>query len=157
MGYTPLMIACQHNQVAMVYYLVSMNASLSIVDKRGRNPLDWVKEAIHKFDLIKIIIFYHQLKAIHRGLPDLTCFFIANGLDSKKINEYNQTLLHLACHGGNLNIVQQLVEKNSIDTNIKDNSGMRAVDIAKMLNHRDIVEYLSRYEKYRLKSLFDLK
>jgi ankyrin repeat protein len=46
-----------------------------------------------------------------KGYPDLTRLLILYGLSSKKIDSYGQTLMHLACLSGNLNIVQDLIEK----------------------------------------------
>jgi ankyrin repeat protein len=45
------------------------------------------------------------------GHPDLTRLLIIYGINPKKIDHHGQTLLHLGCLSGNLNIIQQLIQE----------------------------------------------
>ena len=48
---------------------------------------------------------------IIKGYPDLTRLLIIYGLSPKKIDNYGQSILHLAALNGNLNTVQHLIEE----------------------------------------------
>jgi len=127
-GYTPIMSACQYGHQALVAFLVSRGAKLEIEDKMGDTCLHW---------------------AAYKGHPDLTRLLIIYGVYPKKIDFYGQTVLHMACLGGNLNIVQQLVEQDSIDTEIRDKKGQRAIDLAESAGYSEIVDLIDRHYKNR--------
>lgn len=116
--------------------------------------------------------FYNfYIKAAYKGHPDLTRLLIIYGVYPKKIDAYGQTVLHLACLGGNLNIVQQLIEqvglkkiyilrnwqikmnsvlhKDSIDTEIRDKNGKKAIDLAKSMGNSEIVDLIDRHYRNR--------
>jgi palmitoyltransferase ZDHHC13/17 len=69
---------------------VSQKAYLDVTDVNGDNALHW---------------------AVYRGFPDLSRLLVIYGINPKKIDNYDQTALHLACLNGNLNIVQHLIEE----------------------------------------------
>jgi ankyrin repeat protein len=87
--YTPVCVAVQYGHLPLVAYLVSRGAKLDIPDKSGDTCLHW---------------------AAYKKHPDLTRLLIMYGVYPKTIDNFGQTVLHLACLGGNLNIVQQLIE-----------------------------------------------
>jgi ankyrin repeat protein len=127
-GYTPVLAACQYGHQGLVAFLVSRGAKLEIEDKMGDTCLHW---------------------AAYKGHPDLTRLLIIYGVYPKKIDTYGQTVLHMACLGGNLNIVQQLVEQDSIDTEIRDKKGNKAIDLARSAGHSEIVDLIDRHYKNR--------
>lgn len=112
-GYTPVCVAVQYGHLPLVAFLVSKGAKLDIPDSNGDTCLHWV--AIFAIIFIKlvitILILIVFLKAAYRKHPDLTRLLIIYGVYPKTIDNFGQTVLHLACLGGNLNIVQQLIEQ----------------------------------------------
>lgn len=135
-GYTPLITASQNGHVTVIAYLVSRGAKLDLEDCNGDNALHW---------------------AVYKGHPDLTRLLIIYGSNPKKIDNYGQTLLHLACLSGNLNIIQQLVEQDCIDTEIRDKNGKKAIDLAKARGYTEAVDFIDRFKKTRQNSLFSCK
>jgi ankyrin repeat protein len=73
-----------------VAYLVSRGSKIDIEDNNQDNCLHW---------------------AVYKGHPDLTRLLIIYGMNPKKIDKFGQSILHLACLSGNLNIVQHLIEQ----------------------------------------------
>lgn len=127
-GYTPIISACQYGHLSLVAFLVSKGAKIDIEDRNGDTCLHW---------------------AAYKKHPDLTRLLIIYGAFPKKIDNFGQTVLHLACLGGNLNIVQQLVEQDFIDPGIRDKNGKKAVDLASAAGHSETVDLLNRHEKDR--------
>lgn len=82
---------------------------------------------------------------------------IVYGMNPKKIDKYGQSILHLACLSGNLNIVQQLIEQDCIDTEIRDNNGRKAIDLARTRSYGSIVDYIDRHSKNRKMNNCNLK
>lgn len=58
---------------------------------------------------------------------------------------------------GNLNIVQQLIEQDFIDSQICDKNGKKAIDLARNRGYSSLVDYLERHEKKRRKKSFETK
>lgn len=130
------MLATQFGHMATIAFLVGRGANIEAEDNNGDNALQW---------------------AVFKGYPDITRLLIIYGIEPKRVDRHGQTLLHLACLSGNLNIVQQLIESDSIDTEIRDNNGRKAIDIAKIRGFSDIVDYISRYTRDRKTGLFNCK
>ena len=63
----------------------------------------------------------------------------------------------MACLSGNLNIVQQLIEQDFIDLQIRDKNGKKAIDLANNRGYSDLVDYLERHEKARRKKSLETK
>lgn len=108
-GYTPVCVAVQYGHLPLVAFLVSKGAKLDIPDSNGDTCLHWV--AIFLLDLSRYWWKFEYFKAAYRKHPDLTRLLIIYGVYPKTIDNFGQTVLHLACLGGNLNIVQQLIEQ----------------------------------------------
>lgn len=66
-------------------------------------------------------------------------------------------MLHLGCLSGNLNIVQYLVEKDGLDTEIKDKNGKKAADLARNRGYTAIVDFLTRWDRDRKAKYCNLK
>ncbi|RMZ96205.1 putative S-acyltransferase 23 [Brachionus plicatilis] len=135
-GYTPLITASQFGNAAIITYLISLGADLDAEDNNGDNALHW---------------------AVYKAHPDVTRLLILFGVNPKTIDKFGQTILHLACLSGNLNIVQQLIEQDFIDSQICDRNGKKAIDLARNRGYSSLVDYLERHEKMRRKKSFESK
>ena len=131
-GYTPLITAAQYGNAALATYLISRGADLDAEDNNGDNALHW---------------------AVYKAHPDVTRLLILFGINPKVIDKFGQTVLHLACLSGNLNIVQQLVEQDFIDSQICDRNGKKAIDLARTRGYSELVDYLDRSDKKKRNSL----
>ena len=175
-GATPLLIACQYGHQGLVAFLVSKNAKIDIEDKNGDTCLHWVKLISEYFLKFWDKTNSFHLKAAYRGFPDLTRLLVIYGVYPKKIDIFGQTVLHMACLGGNLNIVQQFIEqvnfvdnknlfnyiepifqKDNIDPEICDKKGKKAIDLARSAKHFDVVEYIERNYRNRRNYSITLK
>ncbi|CAF0983294.1 unnamed protein product [Brachionus calyciflorus] len=125
-GFTPLITAAQYGNSSLVTYLISRGADIDAEDVNGDNALHW---------------------AVYKAHPDVTRLLILFGINPKLIDKFGQTVLHLACLSGNLNIVQQLIEQDCIDSQIRDKNGRRAIELARTRSYSDLVDYLERHEK----------
>ena len=90
---TPLILACEHDHLEMVKFLLKRGAKLSIQGDAGYTPLYWA-------------VFNYNL--------ELTQELFASGtVDVNIQNTENDTLLHLACKQESLEIVEWLLNKGA--------------------------------------------
>ena len=96
---SPLHYACAAGHTHIIQFLLQNDANMSLEDEEGILPMDWVQE---KF-----------CKAVKDGNIEVAEQYLTLGyLDTNMKYSQGNTALHIACHGGVLNMVQLLVEHN---------------------------------------------
>lgn len=65
-----------------------------------------------------------------------------NGFDINHLNEYGNTLLHIACRKRNYNIVEHLINKYNANTNIKNNDGRNPLHLSTIYGSTQLSYYL---------------
>lgn len=123
-GQTPLMYASRAGHVEMVRSLLDLGASVNIVSARGRTALF---EAIlqNRESVVDVLLNRKDL--------------LINAINEK---EYNRTALMLAVRLGHVNIVMSLLQRDDIDVNHQDSSGITALYLATVKGSVYIVHLL---------------
>lgn len=101
------MTATQNGHVPLVIYLIGKGAKIDYEDLNGDNALHW---------------------AAYKGQTEIVSLLIYFGLNPKRMDNYGQTALHLACLGGHINVIKQLITQ--VDLNLKDNNNNTCLDLA---------------------------
>jgi len=170
--------AIKTNNIIYLKELINKGADLKIKNKDGYTPLFLAEN----FDIVKLLIengtdvnarcsemtsFYNYFQGytpLHYFADNynITKLLIKNGANINvkvsEINKYNPgyTSLHIAAENNNLSIALLLLD-NKIDTTIKNNAGLKAIDIARNYGSNDVYFFLKDPEKYRIFALYQAK
>ncbi|XP_071095492.1 putative ankyrin repeat protein RF_0381 [Haliotis cracherodii] len=119
-----LLMACEGGNVDIVKYLLKQN----IVDINSKNEEELTP----------------AMEAARRGHKEVFDLLISEGADLTHVNEDDDNILHLACYGGNVDIVKYVLQQNIIDINSEDVGGLTPAWIAISQGHGDMLYLLVR-------------
>ncbi len=71
----------------------------------------------------------------------------ASSFDPNVVDEDNNTPLHIAVKRKRLPVIKNLLARKDIDTNIRNNDGKLAIEIAMEANYRDAIAAFKKYKK----------
>ncbi|XP_028661504.1 ankyrin repeat family A protein 2 [Erpetoichthys calabaricus] len=131
-GFTPLMWAAAHGQIAVVEFLLQNGADPTILAKGRESALSL---------------------ACSKGYTDIVKMLVECGVD---VNEYDWnggTPLLYAVHGNHVRCVEILLE-NGADPTIETDSGFNAMDMAVAMGHKNVQQVM---EGHLLKLLQGIK
>ncbi|MHB9147046.1 MAG: ankyrin repeat domain-containing protein [Candidatus Amoebophilus sp.] len=155
-GFTALLIAARNGHLATVKWLLENGSSLEEKDKYGNTALllaayngqlttvKWllVNEASleekDKYGNTALLI------AASNGKLDTVKWLLANGASLEEKGNNGSTALLLAAFKGHTEVTKYLIVDERADKEVTDNSGRKAIDIARERGHRAIVDILSR-------------
>ncbi|XP_046564852.1 serine/threonine-protein phosphatase 6 regulatory ankyrin repeat subunit B-like [Haliotis rubra] len=117
-GDSLLHLACQGGNMSLVEHLVS-DSNINLRNGYGRTPLMAAAFKGHKsvFDLLE-----------------------SKGADSTLLDTFGDSLLHLACQGGNMSLVEHLVSDSNI--NLKSDNGWTPLMAAAVKGHKSVFDFL---------------
>ncbi|XP_067685531.1 serine/threonine-protein phosphatase 6 regulatory ankyrin repeat subunit A-like [Haliotis asinina] len=154
---TPVLLAAYHGEIKVFDILVENGADLTAVDKYGDNILHCAchggsVEITNRILMQNIVDINSKgdggmtpvLMAASEGEKEVFDFLVTQGADLLVTDEDGQTILHRACHGGNIKIVNYVLIQNIVDINSKDDKGMTAVLVAAFLGNREVLDFLVR-------------
>uniref|UniRef100_A0A1X7TAV4 Uncharacterized protein n=1 Tax=Amphimedon queenslandica TaxID=400682 RepID=A0A1X7TAV4_AMPQE len=118
-GDTPLHFACMIGQQKMVS-LLSRFTNINIANKKGQTPLHLAVASGHK-DTTEALLF------------SVTVFLLMNLI----LWIVESTILHAACEGGNMELVQLLIVNCGLDPEGQDKSGITCMHILLSLYNPD--------------------
>ncbi|XP_071085792.1 ankyrin repeat domain-containing protein 50-like [Haliotis cracherodii] len=135
--------------------LVSKGADLSQVDDKGENILHVACLEGH-LDLVKDIVTKHRvdinsrgrygrtpvMKAAEKGHKEVLDLLISNGGDVTLKDDNGNNILHVACIGGHVEMVKNVVSHKIVDINSRGQYGRTPVLMAAGAGHREVVESL---------------
>ena len=103
-GETALYLAAKYNHVAVLTYLIHLNANINHQDRMGKTPL-WEASFRGHLETVKLLLFF--------------------GADAQiEANEaITSTPLHVAAQEGRENVVKVLIEGSNPDLNARDRKG----------------------------------
>ncbi|XP_046552197.1 uncharacterized protein LOC124261872 [Haliotis rubra] len=150
-GWTPLMAAAWYGKKDVFDLLVSKAADLTLKDEKSRNALHLacqggnsgiVEDLLPLFDInCRGQEGWTPLMAAARyGKKDLFALLVSKGADLTQRDDKNNTLLHLACAGGNSNIVEHLLPL--FDINCRGYVGCTPLMVAAFHGKKDVVDLL---------------
>lgn len=142
-GRTALHRACRQGWEYMVTYLtMEQHCDPNVRDIVGESPLDKACRWNH-LNIVHFLLGLMEIDPTGPGCQKLLlkCAHKGNMVTLKKLveagcnpqfvkNKMNQTALHAACNGGNLDVVQYLVTKAHCDPNERDTKGKSCLDVA---------------------------
>ncbi|KAF6734997.1 Ankyrin repeat family A protein 2 [Oryzias melastigma] len=131
-GFTPLMWAAAHGQIAVVEFLLQNGADPHLLAKGRESALSL---------------------ACSKGYTDIVKMLIDCGVD---VNEYDWnggTPLLYAVHGNHVRCVEILLESGA-DPTMESDSGFNAMDMAVAMGHRNVQQVI---EAHLLKLLMGIR
>ncbi|XP_048244321.1 uncharacterized protein LOC125376312 isoform X2 [Haliotis rufescens] len=154
-GRTAAMRAAVSGHQSVFDLLVSNQADLTLVDADGDSLLHLAceggKTAIVKHVLTTSDInsrgqygWTAAMKAAVNGHQSLFDLLVSSQADLTLVDADGDSLLHLACHGGNTAIVQHVLSPSNI--NIRGSEGYTPVMKAVFHGHRDVVDLLVQHK-----------
>ncbi|XP_046550239.1 ankyrin repeat domain-containing protein 50-like [Haliotis rubra] len=84
----------------------------------------------------------HGRTAAQRGYRDVLEFLVCTGSNVSQVDDDGHNVLHFACRGGQLDIVQYLVSQGSVDINSSNKHGRTPLMEAALRGHKDVFEFL---------------
>ncbi|XP_067653648.1 serine/threonine-protein phosphatase 6 regulatory ankyrin repeat subunit B-like isoform X2 [Haliotis asinina] len=148
MGLTPAMTAVLHGKAAVLKYLKDKETDLSLVDNTGddaptlalkcRNK-QILKQLGRKYDK-KVTPWSDLMKSLVRGELMLLKTYRQKSPDLVQKDQAGDTLLHLACRGGNTQCVEYLLPSYDID--VQGRYNWTPVMMAAACGHADVFQLL---------------
>ena len=150
-GQTALMIAVLKSDIERIKEIMKYDPDITLKDKNGLTALDHATKLeidLDDLDTDQLPDFIEEIKSLQeKNPPNLFEFGIL--IDSlRDINETddegNTLLMHTVINNKHLEIVKEVL-KQEPDLSIRNLEGHTALDIAKILNKREMVELLEEY------------
>jgi len=155
-GTTPLHIACNHGNIAVVTRLVEEGANVNASDNFGQTPLinaafngfvEIVKFLVeNRADVNKSSIFGQTAltKSSYAGRQDVVTYLLSVKVNVDAQTEEGKTALMVAAENGHLKICSLLHEIGKADLNARSKEGYSAMMLAAEAGVFVVVTYLAR-------------
>ncbi|XP_071098480.1 serine/threonine-protein phosphatase 6 regulatory ankyrin repeat subunit B-like [Haliotis cracherodii] len=148
MGLTPVMTAVLHRKAAVVKYLTSRGTDLTLVDNTGDDALTLSlklgnRQIIKQLDREQVkeaTPWNEMMKSLVRGEVVFLKTYSRGSADLVQTDQDGDSLLHLACRGGNKQCVEYLLPSYDID--VRGRYGWTPVMMAAVCGHADIFQLL---------------
>ncbi|XP_067659823.1 putative ankyrin repeat protein RF_0381 isoform X2 [Haliotis asinina] len=154
-GWTPVMIAAEGGRRKLVDLLVKRGGDLSLTDDDGYTVLHVVSIKGH----LKVVRYVLSKKVVgvnttghcertavmaaarfgHRKVFDL---LVKNGSDLTTVDSDGNNILHIACIGGNVEIVKHILSNVNVDINSRGLNGKTPLMFAINFGHVQVFELL---------------
>ncbi|XP_071098527.1 uncharacterized protein [Haliotis cracherodii] len=151
MGRTPVMTAALSGKKDVFDFLVSNGADITLTDDDNNNILHLACEGGNK-PLVEYLLPKTDINkrgnmgrtpvmnAASIGKKDVFDFLVSKGADITLTDDFNDSILHLACEGGNKPLVEYLLPKT--DINKRGNMGRTPVMNAASIGKKDVFDFL---------------
>ncbi|XP_071116426.1 ankyrin repeat and KH domain-containing protein mask-like [Haliotis cracherodii] len=152
---TPVMEAAEWGHREVVELLVSEGADVSMVDKVGHNILHL---ACIRGDVetVKYVLSLHVvdinsrgdgsrtpvMEAAEWGRREVVELLVSEGADVSMVDKVGHNILHLACMGGYVEMVEFVLSLHVVDIDARNNRGQTAADVARRRRHQPVVDLL---------------
>ncbi|XP_067659868.1 ankyrin-3-like [Haliotis asinina] len=148
---TPVMIAAEKADIDMFDFLVRKGADLSLVDVASNTVLHFACDG-GNLEIISYILTQNAvginscgednwtpaMKAALQGHKDVFDLLVSKGADLSLVDGDRNTILHLACEGGNLDIVKYILKQNTVNINSLGENGWTPAMKAALKGHKDV-------------------
>ncbi|XP_067660172.1 putative ankyrin repeat protein RF_0381 [Haliotis asinina] len=157
-GWTPVMCTANHGHKDAFDVLVEGGADLAIMGNNKINTLHLACEG-GNVEIIKYLLKHDIVDINSRdgkgstpimhvandGHEDVFDVLIDKGADVSLVNGDKETILHLACKGGNVEIIKYLLTRNTVDINSRDNWGLTPVMRAALMGRKNAFDLLVKW------------
>ncbi|XP_046369336.2 putative ankyrin repeat protein RF_0381 [Haliotis rufescens] len=167
---TPAMKAARRGHRDIFELLVKKGANLALKDEWDFNILHHACDGGNA-DIVKYVFKQNSIDintkkedgrtpammAAYKGHKEVFDLLIRNGADiTVDVDIFDSNILHLACQGGNVNIVKYVLKQNSIDINTKEEDGRTPAMMAAKSGHGEVLDLLMRKgANLRLEDTYD--
>ncbi|XP_071084544.1 ankyrin repeat and KH domain-containing protein 1-like [Haliotis cracherodii] len=150
-GWTPVMMAAFKGHQSAFDLLVSKHADLTLVDKDGNSLLHLAcyggNTAIVQYLVSPSNVntrgqngWTPVMMAVMEGHQSVFDLLVSKNADLTLVDKNGNSLLHLACYGGNTAIVQCLVSPSNVNT--RGQNGWTPVMVAAFKGHQSVFDLL---------------
>ncbi|XP_067653193.1 ankyrin-3-like [Haliotis asinina] len=156
-GETPVMLAAESGERDVFDILVKKGADLTVTDNFCSTILHWAwfgrSVEIVNFILMQNIVDINEknrvgitpvMLAADAGEREAFDILVQKGADLSAIDDHGDNILHWACRGGNVKIVNFILMRNNVDINRKGRGGLTPVMLAAWRAKRDVFDSLVR-------------
>jgi len=163
-GDTALMACAVHNYPQSAKILLAAGAKIDMQDNRGRTAL-YTSTVLHSYEAAEILLKNGanvNLKTKVGSTPIMNAFsqndermvslLLEYKADPNSRNKDKMTLLHLAVLNGDENLAKELL-KYKANPNLRDDLGLTALDYAKRLRLKSVINLLEPITQKRNNSL----
>ncbi|XP_046329919.1 ankyrin repeat and KH domain-containing protein 1-like [Haliotis rufescens] len=155
-GHTPAVIAAKMGRRVIFDLLVKKGANLTMKEKNNNILLMACKGG--NVDIVKYVLKQNivdinsknereltpAMMAARWGHKEVFDLLISKGADITHVSEEDENILHLACYGGNVDIVKYVLKQNIVDINSIEEEEMTSAMIATYKGQRDVFYLLVR-------------
>ncbi|XP_046572745.1 putative ankyrin repeat protein RF_0381 [Haliotis rubra] len=152
---TPVMIAAEKAHIDMFGFLVRKGADLSVVDAESNTVLHLACEG-GNLDIIETVLVQDTvdinslggqdrtpaMKAALKGHKHVFDLLVRKGADLSHVDFLHNTILHLACEGGNLDIVKHILTQNTVNINSLGENDWTPAMKAAIKGHKDVFDLI---------------
>ncbi|XP_046569768.1 histone-lysine N-methyltransferase EHMT2-like isoform X2 [Haliotis rubra] len=153
---TPVMeAAAGWGQRDVVELLLSRGADLSLMDKDGDNTLHWsceggdvgMVELIQSQDVLdvncrEVRSWTPVMRAALGGHRDVAEHLLSRGADVSLVDMEGNNILHWACVGANVGLVELILSLNVVDINTRNKNGEASANWPRVYRHHQPMELL---------------
>ncbi|XP_046337771.2 ankyrin repeat domain-containing protein 17-like [Haliotis rufescens] len=152
---TPAMTAAERGHKEVVELLVNEGANVTLVNKKGDNLLHSASRG-GNVEVVKFVLSLDMVSINSRGWKNMTPamtaavkghkevveLLVSKGADVSLLDKGNNNLLHLACRGGNVEVVKFVLSQGTLSINSRGWEKMTPVITAADKGHKEVVELL---------------
>ncbi|XP_067653124.1 ankyrin-3-like [Haliotis asinina] len=154
---TPVMLAASHGKSEVFDILMKKGADLSVTDENGDNILHCacgggnveIVNYILKRNTLDVNSKGHEEKtpvmlAASHGKSEVFDILMKKGADLSVTDENDDNILHSACRGGNVKIVNYILKRNTLDVNSKGYEEKTPVMLAASQGKSEVFNILTK-------------
>ncbi|XP_046572743.1 putative ankyrin repeat protein RF_0381 [Haliotis rubra] len=152
---TPVMIAAEKAHKHVFDFLVRKGADLSLVDAESNTILHLACEG-GNLDIIETVLVQDTvdinslggqdrtpaMKAAVKGHKHVFDLLVTKGADLSLVDGDRNTILHMACEGGNLDIVKHILTRNTVNINSLGENDWTPAMKAAIKGHKDVFDLI---------------
>ncbi|XP_048250940.1 serine/threonine-protein phosphatase 6 regulatory ankyrin repeat subunit A-like isoform X2 [Haliotis rufescens] len=150
-GWTPVMVAARFGKLDPFNLLVSKQVDIRLTDDNNNNILHLACQGGNRFIIKHLLPLFDinsrgqdgrtaVMYAAVNGLRSVFDLLVSNKADVSLKDDYNNSVFHLACLGGNSSIVEQLFP--NVDISSVDDNGRTAIMKAAYARQKSVFNFL---------------
>ncbi|XP_067680001.1 inversin-like [Haliotis asinina] len=152
---TPVMEAARQGHRDVVELLLSRGADVSLVDNDNDNSLHWacgggdvgtveliLSQNVVEVNCREVGNWTPVMRAALGAHRDVVELLLSRGADMSLVDMDGNNVLHWACMGGDVGLVELILSLNVVDINTRNNYGETATDWARDSGHDEQVDLL---------------
>ncbi|XP_067667463.1 ankyrin repeat domain-containing protein 50-like [Haliotis asinina] len=152
-GRTPVMLAARGGHRILFEFLIEKGCNMSLLDNKDNNILYMacyggqiaIVKRVLSLDIVDINSRGHYgrtcvMVAAYRGKMDLLKYLVKQGGDMSLLDKTCDSILHIACRGGHVEMVKYIISQDIVDINSKGRDGRTVGMVAAQFGYRNIFD-----------------